>query len=358
MRAVSPGPIVSLFLIASLTLVSCKVSFVPLTEQETRYDLTTTGQLQDPEYAQRIGDFYDSGNEGTFKGRAGVPIYYKIFRKEGKEKGAILISSGRSEAALKYKEVIFDLYHNGYSIYIHDHRGQGLSGRMTEDPELGYIDTFQFYIDDMKYFFDRYLKPGDHERAYLLAHSMGGAIGMTYLEQFPDDFDAAAFISPMLGLKPPLCLLAGILAGEEPEYAPGQTGYSDDSTHFEGNTVTGSKVRYHRKIAAYARVPEARLGGASTLWVHRSCRQFRYIFDHIENIETPFILFTAEDEDLVDPRSHRKFIREALQEGKQCRAFLVENARHELLMEKDPLRTRVISTVMNFYDQYSMKHRN
>jgi hypothetical protein len=30
-------------------------------------------------------------------------------------------------------------------------RGQGLSGRMTEDPDMGYIDSL-FYIDDMKYF--------------------------------------------------------------------------------------------------------------------------------------------------------------------------------------------------------------
>jgi alpha-beta hydrolase superfamily lysophospholipase len=29
---------------------------------------------------------------------------------------------------------------------------------------------------------------------------MGGAIGMTYLEQNPNDFNAAAFSSPMLGL--------------------------------------------------------------------------------------------------------------------------------------------------------------
>ncbi len=74
-----------------------------------------------------------------------------------------MISSGRTEAAIKYKELILDLYKNGYSVYIHDHRGQGQSGRMTEDPQMGYIENFQYYIDDMKYFHDAYVKPKDHE---------------------------------------------------------------------------------------------------------------------------------------------------------------------------------------------------
>jgi lysophospholipase len=47
------------------------------------------------------------------------------------------------------------------------------------------------------------LKKSNHEKKYLLTHSMGGAIGMTYLEQNPNDFNAAAFSSPMLGFVTP-----------------------------------------------------------------------------------------------------------------------------------------------------------
>jgi lysophospholipase len=342
-----------LVLIALVSLCSCNKEPLPvLSEEPGRFTLTTTRQLQEPAYCQRIEDFYDSGSEGTFKGKADVPIYYKIFRQQGPEQGAILISTGRTEAALKYKELIFDLWNNGYSVYIHDHRGQGLSGRIAEDPELGYIDSFQFYVDDMKKFYDEYTHTGDHEKIYLLAHSMGGAIGITYLEQFPDDFDAAAFSSPMLGLKSPICLLARLLAGKEPKYGPGQTGYQEDSASFQDNSVTGSEIRFYRQIAAYERVPRAKLGGASTLWVHRSCKQFRYMSGNIEKIDTPFILFSAQDEQVVNPDAHREFIEKAMQMGKDCKGYLVEDARHELLMEKDAQRANVINMALLFFDQY------
>ena len=167
-----------LSLISIVMLISCHQNFSRLTKEENRYNLTTLSELKDSTYSQKIEDFYANGKEGFFNGEADIQIYYKIFEQKNSEK-AIVISSGRTEAAIKYKELIFDLFKNGYSIYIHDHRGQGLSGRMTEDPEMGYIDTFQFYIDDMKYFYEQFLKPKRYKKTYLLAHSMGGAIGMT-----------------------------------------------------------------------------------------------------------------------------------------------------------------------------------
>ena len=340
-----------LLLVAVFGLFSCKAHFKTLSKENNKFNLTTVQQLQDKEYRNKIEDFYDKGKEGTFVGKANIPIYYKIFEQQDNEK-AILISSGRTEAAIKYKELIFDLYNNGYSIYIHDHRGQGLSGRMTDDPEMGYIDTFQFYVDDMKYFYDNLLKPNNNKKRYLLAHSMGGAIGMTYLEEYPDDFDAAAFSSPMLGLKPPTCTVVKVLTGKEPKYAMGESRYNDDKIAFKDNHLTGSEVRYKRMVNAFDKVPEAKLGGATYQWVHKSCEQFKYLFNNIEKINTPFILFSAQNEQIVDPHAHQKFVEEAQKSGKDCKAYIVENAQHELLIEKDEQRTETINEILDFYDKY------
>jgi lysophospholipase len=223
---------------------------------------------------------------------------------------------------------------------------------MTGDPEMGYVDSFQFYINDMKFFYDTYLKPNQHEKVYLIAHSMGGAIGMTYLEQFPDDFDAAAFSSPMLGLKSYVCPVARLVNSKEPKYGPGQSGYNREEEVFEGNTLTGSGVRYKRAVDAFDQVPQARLGGASIQWVQSSCRQFDDMFKHIGSIRTPFILFSAENEQVVNPHAHQKFVEKALQLGKECEAYLVKNARHELLVEKDEQRTGVINSSLNFFAKY------
>ncbi len=340
-----------LFFILIIILSSCNRNFSHLLKEKNKHNLTTVNELRNKTYSKKIEDFYDSGKQGTFVGKADVKIYYRIFEQKNTEK-VILISSGRTEAAIKYKELIFDFFNNGYSIYIHDHRGQGLSDRMTKDSEMGYIDSFQFYIDDMKFFYDNYLKSKNYKKTYLLAHSMGGAIGMTYLEQNPHDFNAAAFSSPMLGFKPAICTIVRVLEGSNPKYVLGQSGYKDDKTTFKGNTLTGSKLRYDRMIDAFAKEPKAKLGGATYHWVHKSCQQFDYIFNNIDKIKTPFILFSAENEQIVYPYAHQKFINKAKKLGKNYKAYEVENAQHELLIEKDEQRIETINEILNYYSKY------
>jgi lysophospholipase len=345
-------PIRLVLLVSLFFTVSCGVNFETLQSDDNVYNLSTEAQLKNGKYIEEIENFYNSGKEGYFLGKDSIQIYYKVFKQNEIDNPAILISSGRTEAAIKYKEFIFDLYNNGYSVYIHDHRGQGLSGRMTEDPDMGYIDTFQFYIDDMKYFYDNMLKKSNHKKKYLLAHSLGGAIGMTYLEQHPNDFNAAAFSSPMLGLVAPTCGVSKLLTGKKPKYALGQGKYQDDNLSFEENDLTGSEIRYNRMNAAFAKKIEARLGGATYQWVYRSCEQFDYMNDNIKNIQTPFILFSAENETIVNTNAHQKFIKEANKLGKISEAFLVEDAQHELLIEKDEQRIKTINQIFRYFKRY------
>lgn len=339
-------------LLITLFLVSCHSEFETLQKDDNIYHLTTIEQLNDEKYSQEIEDFFDQGKEGFFTGKANISIYYKIFKQRENTNSAILISSGRTEATLKYKELIFDLYNNGYSIYIADHRGQGFSGRMTEDPDMGYIDTFQYYIDDMKYFYEHLLKPAQHKNLYLLSHSMGGAISMTYLEQYPKDFNAAAFSSPMLGFNPPICAIAMLLNSKNPKYAPGQGKYHYTEESYNENQLTSSEIRYKRMIAAYVKNPKARLGGATIQWLHKSCKQYKYINNNIENIQTPFILFSAENEQVVNTKSHHKFVEKAQKLGKTCKAFRVENSQHELLIGKDEQRIETINQILKFYKEF------
>jgi len=340
------------YFIPFLLLLSCNEKLKELKNVENKFYLTTERLLEDKNHVLKIEQFYNNGREGYFAGEDSISIYFKIFKQQKTEKGAILISSGRTEAAIKYQELIFDLFNNGYSIYILDHRGQGLSDRMVDDPDMGYIDDFQFYIDDMKYFYRNYLIPNKPKKTYLLAHSMGGAIGMTYLEQYPNDFNAAAFSSPMLGLKRFVCTSVKILAGEEPKYALGETKYKEDSTSFKNNTLTSSKIRHYRMIKAFDKNPKAKLGGASYTWVDKSCKQFEYLFDNIENIQTPFILFSAENDKIIEIAAHQEFVEKAKELNKNCEGYLVKNAKHELLIEKDEYRMESINKTLLFFENY------
>ncbi len=339
-------------LIVILTGLSTTICHTQLPLEKEAHKITTTAQLHDSEYLEKIENLYEQGFTGEFSGKNDVSIYYKHFRQPKDEKGAILISSGRTEAALKYKELIFDLYKLGYSVYIIDHRGQGLSGRMTEDREMGYVDNFQYYIDDMKMIFDSEIKNGNHQNVYLLAHSLGGTIGVSYLEQYPDDFDAAAFSSPMLGLDWYIGPLAALLSGKNPKYAPGQSGYSNDSTKFKNNDVTGSETRYYIKISENSKVPESRLGGASVQWLHQSCKHIKKVFKNIDKLETPVLIMSAENESVVNPKAYDKFVKKAEKHDKICILHQIQNAQHELLMEKDAQRTEAIESTLKFFEKY------
>lgn len=343
-------------LLSSLLLIfiiSCTgKDFEYLQNDNDNYNITTEKKLSDEFTSQKIDSFYNTGVEGYFVGKQNIKIFYKYFLQESSknESGAILISDGRTEAVVKYKEIIYDLFQNGYSVYIHDHRGQGFSDRMVADHDLGFVDDYQNYVKDMKHFYNSFVRRNNHKKKFLLAHSMGGAIGMLYLEQYPNDFDAAAFSSPMLGLSFPTCLFVSVAAGDEPKYAMGNTNYKNGIVPFSDNTLTNSEVRYNRMIKIFEEQPKAQLGGASYQWVNKSCGVFDSIFDNYNKIKTPLILFSGEQEEIVDPLAHIKFINLLVQNGKEAKGYLVKNGKHELFIEKDEARKLVLTKIFDFYN--------
>ena len=87
-----------------------------------------------------IRDFWEkdehSRHEFTSEASSSIPgvkIRYRIFERSS-QKAAVVISSGRTECMFKYDETIYDLYQKGYSVYIHDHRGQGFWRFFIETP--------------------------------------------------------------------------------------------------------------------------------------------------------------------------------------------------------------------------------
>ena len=116
---------------------------------------------------------------GEFSGVDGVPIRYVALRNPASHR-AILLVNGRLESYIKYQELAFNLFQQGYSVYLYDHRGQGFSGRMLSDPHKGYVQHFADYVTDLKTFHDQVVLADQPNQLYLLSHSMGGAIAAHY----------------------------------------------------------------------------------------------------------------------------------------------------------------------------------
>ena len=70
--------------------------------------LTTEADLQDPQTVEKINANWESRQEGSFPGVDDLKIKYVAILKDD-ERGAVVISNGRTESYIKYKELAYDL---------------------------------------------------------------------------------------------------------------------------------------------------------------------------------------------------------------------------------------------------------
>ncbi|MCX7134437.1 alpha/beta fold hydrolase [Aeromonas piscicola] len=310
-------------------------------------------------YQQTLPDFWrEHAVEGEFKGTDGVTIRYAALR-QAKVDRAILIVNGRVESYLKYQELAWDLWRQGYSLYLIDHRGQGLSDRLLDDQEKGYVDQFDDYVLDLKQFHDQVIVADQPAKLFLLAHSMGGAISALYLERWPDDIKAAVLSSPMMGINLgglPKWLAQGLAASidtvgswlGEPPYGPGQGSYQ--SHEFAENGLSHSKPRYQAFRQLYEQRPQIKLGGVTAHWIREGIAAGDSAIAAADRIKTPLLLLQAGEDSVVDNVAQDAFCARARCEG--GKPLRIEGAWHELFMESDPQRQAALNATLAFFDRF------
>lgn len=265
---------------------------------------------------------------------------------------AIVVSSGRIESYIKYQELIFDIYQQGYSVYALDHRGQGLSSRLTANPHQGHVDKFDDYISDFNAFIEVVVKPEQHKKLFLVGHSMGGAIGTLYMAQQPDTFESAVFSAPMFGIKLPMNKpfirwLAEKLdngnKGMAPNYILGGQDYKP--TEFKNNNLTHSKLRYEHYRGLYQAQPQLQLGSPTNRWLVESIDAADKCVSIASNIATPILILQASEDTIVDNQSQNHAV------ANQCALIKIEKARHEIFMERDKTRNKALTQLFKFFEQ-------
>ncbi|MCL1038755.1 alpha/beta fold hydrolase [Shewanella submarina] len=300
---------------------------------------------------QQLAEFWQQVTTGFFKGKKGCNIAWCSIRHNDSDK-AVVISNGRVESFLKYQELIFDLYQQGYSVYALDHRGQGLSGRMTANPHKGHVSQFDDYIEDLHSFINAQVKPAKHQSLYLLGHSMGGCIGTLYLQKHPETFKAAAFSAPMYGIKLPapkglirwLANALDKLSGDEPWYVLGGTDYKCQP--FEGNELTQSEGRYGVYRTLYQSQPEIQLGSPTNHWLVQALDACDRAIEAARNSRVPILVLQAEDDTIVDNAAQDAAV------GGLCEKLLIPGARHEIFIETDARREVALTRVCDFFARY------
>lgn len=330
-------------------------------------------------YGDDIANFWQHGHFSSFNGAKNTRINYAIFshdeidleQKNSTVRKCLVISSGRSEGYLKYKELAFDLFKLGFNVSLIDHRGQGLSERALENKNKGYVEDFQYYVDDLANFIESKVYPlcdkqGEEQKPYLLAHSMGGAIAARYLQDHPDKIQAAVLSSPMFGFnsggipdsiaKPLINTTAKLNQwfGESPWYFFGHGDYVQ--SEFDGNLLTHSELRFQQFNQLYNQTPEMQLGGVTVKWLTESVSAIDKIFENIAKITTPTLVIQAGSDKVVKNEAQTEFCQALHQvHPHSCpngKPIVIEQAYHELFFERDSYRQQALSAVKTWFDKH------
>ena len=256
-------------------------------------------------------------------------------------RGTVLILPGRTEYIEKYGPAAGEFLNRGYAVTVLDWRGQGLSDRLLDDTETGHVHGFADYQHDIAAMIAGLRSLGLPEPFHMLAHSMGGCIGLRALiEAVP--VASAVFTAPMWGLRIAQALrpVAWALAagargmGQGHRYAPG-TGPVNYVGHagFEDNVLTTDPEMYAFMKGQIAAQPALALGGPSLHWLHEALRETAAL-GRLPSPATPALCVLGTRERVVDPRPiHKRMAR-----WPGGRLDLVEGAEHEVMMEIPQIR--------------------
>ncbi|MBI5496569.1 MAG: alpha/beta fold hydrolase [Deltaproteobacteria bacterium] len=296
--------------------------------------------------------YFDHRVMETLVGRGGVHLSAVSFPTAASDV-AVVILGGRTESHLKYTEVFYDLRDWGYSLYMYDHRGQGLSQRLLEDPERQHVEHFQDYVDDLGTFLDTVVARGEHRKVFILAHSMGGLIATRLLERETHAVDALVLCAPMhrfytAPFPEPVAQglgWGGVLTAQGDEYGLTQGGF--EHGEFADNRVSRSRVRWEFNQALPDRYPQLRMGGVTYRWVQQAFGAAGSARREARRLLAPTLILQSGADTVVRNDGQDAVCRAA----RDCTRQQLPGARHELLMEIDATRDEVLSRAHAFLEQ-------
>jgi lysophospholipase len=301
-------------------------------------------------FLSNIADGPDGGQTWWLHASDGVRIRMGFWPTKA-AKGTVLILPGRTEYIEKYGRTARQFAECGYATLSVDWRGQGLADRLLEDTMAGHVMHFSDYQLDFSAVIAAAEKLELPKPWHMLAHSMGGCIGLRALHEGAP-IEAAVFSGPMWGihmadmLRPVAWSLSwgSRHIGMGHMYAPGTAqGSYVLSEPFATNRLTCDEDMYQYMIDQLNAHPELGLGGPSMRWLHEALRETRDL-SRMPSPNVPCLTVMGTDEDIVDPA--RVYLRMA--NWPNGRLELIAGGRHEVLMESQNMRTRVLKMICAF----------
>ncbi len=299
--------------------------------------------------------------EGPADGRAvwltaadGVRLRAAVWNAKA-ERGTVVLLPGRTEYVEKYGRSATALAAAGYATLTVDWRGQGLADRPLQDRLVGHVRDFAEYQTDMAALLAFAVQVGLPQPLYLLAHSMGGCIGLRSLMKGVP-VQAAVFSAPMWGIKMPRGLgpvVHLIAAASRPlgfdhlrmPTTPVRTQVVD--APFAGNDLTTDEGMWAYMRSQALAHPDLTLGGPSLGWMKAALQECAALSRH-PSPAIPMLCAFGGRERIVEVGP----IRDRVAQWPGARLDVYDGAEHELLMERPALREAFIQSAVALFEAH------
>jgi lysophospholipase len=277
--------------------------------------------------------------------RDGVRLRVARWRQTTRRaRGTVCIMQGRAEFIERYFEVITELRRRGFAVVAFDWRGQGRSGREVDNPRKGHVRSFAHYRRDLDAIQREILEPLMPKPHFALAHSMGGAIALAGAREGWLPFERLVATTPMIDIciikvtqmRRTTARLARWL-GLGKSFVPGGGETPISTKPFPGNRLTSDQRRYARNAALATAMGEGAIGDPTISWLDAAFRfmaEFRDPRFPLE-IRIPTLIVAAG----ADPVCATPAIERFAARLKVGHAIVIPGSRHEILMEREVIRT-------------------
>lgn len=291
-----------------------------------------------------------SARDGRFAGTRGIELGYRIYDND-EAQGAVVLVNGFSETYLMYDDLARPLVDAGFRVYTYDHRGQGVSDRLLPEVDVGYVEAFSDYVDDLETFVAQVVRPSETGPLDLVAHSTGGLIAVHFEAKHPGTFRRLVLSAPFFELNSrwaPTWLAKALVTascaiGRCDRFAPSQGNFTPDTYKFETNHLTHSKARFDLMRDFVWKNPALLIRGASSGFLRETIRAGEQVPALASRVKAQVLLLQAGVDDYVLPGRQDLFCATT-----NCEKVRFENAYHELFFEGEDVRGKVLETTLKF----------
>lgn len=270
-------------------------------------------------------------------------------------RGICLVLQGLTEFLEKYHETANELTARGLIVVSLDWRSQGASERSRSGNRAGHVTSFDEYDTDLGAIVIHGVESIQKDRLALgqpqlpviaLAHSMGAHILLRYVHEHKRRLAGAVLIAPMLGIEtgkyslPLTRWVTFLLNLRRPSSRLIFTVEDRDplDVPFEGNLVTSDRDRYERNREYLKEQRFLRIYGPTFGWLGAAFQSLQRMErkDFAEEIPIPLLIIGAGQDHVVTNAATRDFVKRL----PKAKYVVIEDAKHEVLMESDAIRAR------------------